>query len=237
MRLLEWISNTVILQKAFWHDSPFLRSSSKRFLVIAVFMMMLMAAQMFQFLSDSSSASWNEDRRCTYVQDDPGSCLSWACHWISSEENAVFYLSVRLVGACLVKVWQQRRLGVVLGIYANTNNVIGSPSQANQHSLLNMGEGMCTLGCCCCNSFFYNNQRKSFCRGKVWRILLPFFTSFRVSMEHKSYSWQKSSLETDMQLIFDVFIINDIRHLKSWLSLKFLIWYISFYNCSSLISF
>ena len=85
--------------------------------------------------------------------------------------------------------------------------------------------------------FFYNNQRKSFCRGKVWRILLPFFTSFRVSMEHKSYSWQKSSLETDMQLIFDVFIINDIRHLKSWLSLKFLIWYISFYNCSSLISF
>ena len=27
-------------------------------------------------------------------------------------------------------------------------------------------------------------------------------------MEHKSYSWQKSSLETDMQLIFDVFIIN-----------------------------
>ena len=152
----------MILQKAFWHDSPFLRSSSKRFLVIAVFMMMLMAAQMFQFLSDSSSASWNEDRRCTYVQDDPGSCLSWACHWISSEENAVFYLSVRLVGACLVKVWQQRRLGVVLGIYANTNNVIGSPSQANQHSLLNMGEGMCTLGYCCCNSFFTTTNGNHF---------------------------------------------------------------------------
>ena len=163
MILFGWIWNTVILQKAFWHDSPFLRSSSKRFLVIAAFMMMLMAAQMFQFLSDSSSASWNEDRRCTYVQDDPGSCLSWACHWISSEENAVFYLSVRLVGACLVKVWQQRRLGVVLGIYANTNNVIGSPSQANQQSLLNMGEGMCTVGCCCCcNSFFTTTNGNHF---------------------------------------------------------------------------
>lgn len=39
-------------------------------------------------------------------------------------------------------------------------------------------------------------------------------------MEHKSYSWQKSSLETDMQLIFDVFIINDIRHLEVMIVIK-----------------
>ena len=130
-----------------------LRSNSKRFLVTAVW---IKCFKFWQGIISSFQA------RCTYVQDDPGSCLSWACHWISSEENAVFYLSVRLVGACLVKVWQQRRLGVVLGIYANTNNVIGSPSQANQHSLLNMGEGMCTLGCCCCNSFFTTTNGNHF---------------------------------------------------------------------------
>ena len=39
-------------------------------------------------------------------------------------------------------------------------------------------------------------------------------------LSSKSYSWQKSSLETDMQLIFDVFFINDIRHLEVMIVIK-----------------
>ena len=153
-----------------------LRSNSKRFLVTAVW---IKCFKFWQGIISSFQA------RCTYVQDDPGSCLSWACHWISSEENAVFYLSVRLVGACLVKVWQQRRLGVVLGIYANTNNVIGSPFQANQE-LVKYG-GMCNASTQWAVAHFH--QRKSFCLN---------FAIFSLAFVCHSLpsSWQKSSLET-----------------------------------------
>ena len=200
--------------KAFWHDSPFLRSSSKRFLVIAVCIMM-MAAQMFQFLSDSNfSASWNED-----TELEMHICSRWS--WILS----VMSLSLDIIRRkrrflpfcstplrCLSRK-SMAEIGSSAGNLCKYKQCHWLPLSSQPAAKLVKYGGRHVHSGLLLQLFFYNNQRKSFCRGKVWRILLPFFTSFRVSMflSSKSYSWQKSSLETDMQLIFDVFMFyNDI---------------------------